>query len=142
MPHLVSVRIYEVRYLFDYGIEGNARGIRMSTTVAQGRAEQDSSRALYRSAPMIRGPIGGTSELVYFPVLQVLRILPSTDVRMLRVCEQFKSLAEHALDMVAAHHGTDPLAVERRLSELANEGAFISQTELLRNCAATVTHTA
>jgi hypothetical protein len=93
------------------------------------------TQILYRSAPMVRGPVGGACELAYFPVSGAVRILPTADVRMLRVCEEFKSLAEHASAVVAAQCGTDPVAIEKRLMELARNGAFVSEADLLKSCA-------
>jgi hypothetical protein len=81
--------------------------------------------------PMVRFPMGGASELVYFPLHQVAHSLGVPDVKLLGSCPQFATLPMHA-DRLLDGLPTPDGDVLRRLTALAKAGLMLSRSELLR----------
>src|SRR5438477_9235111 len=95
----------------------------------------DSEHDLYRCSPMIRGTLGSSADLVYLPLSQVARLLTPADGRVLRACQTFRTLDEHAkhiqCELLPAGSAVD---IRRRLEFLASQGGLISRREILEAC--------
>jgi hypothetical protein len=74
----------------------------------------------YRATPFVSFPVGGSTELVYFPVRQVTACLSAEGVSALRLRQEFRPLDSYIAD------GTDPGLVAR----LTEARALLSKGEL------------
>lgn len=81
---------------------------------------------LFRIAPMRRFSLGGSSEVVYFPLSETTRIFPSRVAEVLSACVQLKPLAVHA--EVLARLTNAPVSI---LDDLVNTKAMISYEDLV-----------
>src|SRR5713226_1524835 len=90
---------------------------------------------VYRCSPMIRGALGSSAELVYLPLSQLTRLLTPADGRVLRACQTFRTLDEHAkhiqCELLTAGSAED---IRRRLEFLASQGGLISRREIFEAC--------
>jgi hypothetical protein len=89
----------------------------------------------FRAAPLVGAGGLGSSELVYLPLRKTSHVLPAGDVRLARACDRFEPLAAHAERLMRGRGAAvSRETVERRLSALAELGALVSETDILRSC--------
>jgi hypothetical protein len=89
----------------------------------------------YRAAPLLGASGIGSSELVYLPFRETTHVLPSGDVRLVRACDRFGTLAAHAERLVRGRGDVGMLQkVTSRLSALADLGVLVSETDVRRAC--------
>lgn len=90
------------------------------------------ARDVYRCSPSIRGALGASMELAYFPLRQVARLIPPADSRILRACQTFRTLEDHARQIQRElQPGVSAEEIEARLEFLAGQGGLISYREIV-----------
>jgi hypothetical protein len=97
----------------------------MSPDPVNSRQQEDT----FRCAPMVRFPLGGSHELVYFPLQQVVRVLSARDIRLIGSCSQFADLAAHTSKLLEGPVDRDA-DVLQRLTAFAEAGLLLSREEL------------
>jgi len=97
----------------------------------------------YRTAPLLRFPLGRSHEVVYSPLQASGRLLSGQDVGLLCSCSRFLSLEGHAERAPSASEGaSNPGTTDRlsRLKELAAIGLLIAGQDVLEKACQTARH--
>jgi hypothetical protein len=101
-----------------------------ANTMTADPVENPQQNDVFRSAPMIRFPLGSDRELVYFPLQKTAQVLDAEQLRLLGSCRQFADLSAHA-GRLSAGTPMAPGEVLQRLGTLANSGAMLSGEALI-----------
>ncbi len=83
-------------------------------------------------------PVGGDETLVYAKASRTALVLTNLEAQLMRHCQTFKSLRDHAVDFCRRHRLSDGDvgAIETHLAQLAEDDVLLSNTHIHERCRA------